>query len=117
MLFRYHDSHCDIQARQALIACDDTGALRRVIYNNRAIQPLDLPDNICDAYLAAYRRFAVMLKDPQWRFGTILKPGDLMMFDNERLLHGRSAYDGAQYARHLQGCYVDRDAIESTARI
>ena len=35
--------------------------------------------------------------------------GELMLFDNSRVLHGRTSYDPIQGHRHLQGCYIDLD--------
>lgn len=42
--------------------------------------------------------------------------GELMMFDNSRVLHGRTAYDPAEGMRHLQGCYIDFDGPRSLYR-
>ena len=36
-------------------------------------------------------------------------PGDLVAFNNRRVLHGRTAYDPTVTDRALQGCYVDID--------
>ena len=38
-----------------------------------------------------------------------LRAGELVMFDNCRLLHGRTGFDVADGLRHLQGCYIDMD--------
>ena len=43
-----------------------------------------------------------------------LRPGELVAFDNRRVLHGRRAFRSST-RRHLQGCYIDIDAIRSTA--
>ena len=37
--------------------------------------------------------------------------GTIMMFDNLRILHGRSAIDPKDF-RHLEGCYVDWDEVK-----
>jgi gamma-butyrobetaine dioxygenase len=39
-----------------------------------------------------------------------------MMFDNHRLLHGRTAYDANEGMRHLQGCYLEFDATDGKLR-
>jgi gamma-butyrobetaine dioxygenase len=39
------------------------------------------------------------------------------MFDNCRLLHGRTAFDPAEGVRHLQGCYIDIDGPRSLGRV
>ncbi|MDE0750293.1 MAG: TauD/TfdA family dioxygenase, partial [Acidimicrobiales bacterium] len=41
--------------------------------------------------------------------------GQLMAFDNQRVLHGRTACTTG--ARHLQGCYVDKDSLHSRIRV
>ena len=43
-------------------------------------------------------------------------PGDIMMMDNHRLLHGRTAYDTNEGKRFLQGCYIDHDSSEGKLR-
>lgn len=44
--------------------------------------------------------------------------GDLVTFDNSRLLHGRKSYvSGPDRARHLEGVYLDWDEVMSRLRI
>lgn len=38
-----------------------------------------------------------------------LTAGDVVAFNNRRVLHGRTAFDQARVSRHLEGCYVDID--------
>ena len=45
-----------------------------------------------------------------------LMPGDLLMMDNYRLLHGRTAYNPNEGKRYLQGCYIDYDSSEGKLR-
>jgi gamma-butyrobetaine dioxygenase len=40
-----------------------------------------------------------------------LNDGDLVVFDNQRILHGRTGFSSAQYPRHLRGCYLTRDSV------
>ena len=42
-----------------------------------------------------------------------LRPGDIMIMDNHRTLHGRTSYSLKNGERHLQGCYIDHDLAES----
>jgi gamma-butyrobetaine dioxygenase len=42
-----------------------------------------------------------------------LAPGEMVIFDNRRVLHGRSAYGGGG-RRWLQGCYAERDGLHAT---
>ena len=40
-----------------------------------------------------------------------------MAFDNSRVRHARDAFDPKTGERLLQGCYVDRDEVQSRIRI
>lgn len=115
--FGYRDAETDLYARQPVIALDDDGAVRAVHYNERVARPLEAPERDADAFYAAYRHFARLVADPAFEVRFHLAPGDLLLFDNERLLHGRTAYDGNAGRRFLQGCYVDRDGLESRLRV
>ena len=43
-------------------------------------------------------------------------PGDLLMMDNYRLLHGRTEFNPNEGNRFLQGCYIDYDSTEGKLR-
>ena len=45
------------------------------------------------------------------------RPGDLMLFDNRRILHGREAFDAAEGRRWLRGCYLEREELASALRM
>ncbi len=45
----------------------------------------------------------------------VTKKNDHLLLDNERVLHGRIGHSIG--ARHLQGCYADRDGFLSTLRV
>lgn len=115
--FRYQGTGADLYAERPLIELSCTGEISAVAYNNRSIQPLRLSASACVAYYAAYRRFAGLLREPRFQLATRLENGDLALFDNQRVLHGRSGYASARHARHLQGCYVTRDSVYSSTAL
>ena len=43
----------------------------------------------------------------QYTWQKRLKPGDVLVFNNRRMLHGRNGYSGT--GRHLIGCYTNID--------
>ena len=45
------------------------------------------------------------------------RPGDLVAFDNRRILHGRTPIDADGGSRVLHGTYVDHDEIHSRLRV
>ena len=58
--------------------------------------------------------FVALLDRDEHAIELTLRPGELVAFDNRRVLHGRRAFRSTA-RRHLQGCYVDIDAIRSAA--
>ncbi|HEX3501394.1 MAG TPA: TauD/TfdA family dioxygenase, partial [Stellaceae bacterium] len=114
--FRYVEAgEVDLRNAAPLIELDVTGALRTVRYNNRSIGPLDLEADSIAAFYDAYRRFARLLHDPALTVGFRLRPGDLFIVDNRRVLHGRRGFSGGR--RHLQGIYADADSLTSKLRV
>ena len=113
MNFRYADTHTDLRARQTLISTDMDGVVRAVHFNNRSADWLDAPADAAQAWYRAYRIFARILKRPDLELVFRLDPGDCVVMQNDRTLHGRTAFDPGLGRRHLQGCYIDGDAMES----
>ena len=59
------------------------------------------------------RRFAELIEDPAMEVTFKLKPGELFIVDNTRVLHARKSFSGTG-KRWLQGCYADKDGLLST---
>lgn len=76
-----------------------------------------LPEAELDAFYAARRLLNAMLICDEFEIRFMLGDGDLVMFDNRRLLHGRTGFDPNEGIRHLQGCYIDIDAPRSLYRV
>jgi gamma-butyrobetaine dioxygenase len=76
-----------------------------------------LPEAELAAFYRARRRFDRMLRADEFAIRFLLQDGDLMMFDNRRLLHGRTSFDPQEGLRHLQGCYIDIDGPRSLFRV
>ena len=68
-------------------------------------------------FFRARRLFDHALRAPRFELRFLLSAGDLVMFDNCRLLHGRTGFDPAEGLRHLQGCYIDIDGPRSLYRV
>jgi gamma-butyrobetaine dioxygenase len=54
-----------------------------------------------------------VLREPRFQLATRLGNGELVVFDNQRILHGRTGFASANYPRHLRGCYLTRDSVQS----
>ena len=114
--FRYlEEGSADLRHYGPLIETDTRGRVVGVRYNSRSASAFDLDVEALPGFYRAYRRFAEMLHEPRARIEFRLDPGQAMIFDNQRVLHGRSEYRVGH--RHLQGCYADKDALHSTIRV
>ena len=85
----------------------------RAFYPVRAF-PAMANEDVSRSY-NALRLFHRMADQPEFELKFRLTAGDIMCFDNRRVLHGRDAFTGSG-KRHLQGVYIDRDEIMSRAR-
>jgi gamma-butyrobetaine dioxygenase len=115
--FRYRDgAGTDLSTRVPMIHLDHDGSVHDIRYSNALLAPLDVPaDQMLDTYRAV-RTFARLLRSGRHELRLRLQPGDVMCFDNYRVLHGRSEFDPTSGPRHLQGCYLDRDDVLSRLR-
>ena len=68
------------------------------------------------AYRAA-QLFNAHCRSDRFLCRTALQAGDLILFDNRRMLHGRDSFDPQSGIRRLEGCYLDRDEILSRLRV
>jgi alpha-ketoglutarate-dependent taurine dioxygenase len=111
--FAYRSRNAALHAERPLIQLSGRGEVIAVHYNNRAIQPLPFAAEAAERYYAAYRRFALLLRETRFMLRFMMRAGDLVVFDNQRILHGRTAFASARHPRHLQGCYLTRDSVFS----
>ncbi|MDA9865550.1 TauD/TfdA family dioxygenase, partial [bacterium] len=77
----------------------------------------NMADNeITNAY-RALNLFTAHCRSDRFVCCTPFKAGDLVLFDNRRILHGRDSFDPQSGTRRLEGCYLDRDEILSRLRV
>jgi len=113
--FRFRDASVDLQARAPLITTDDRDRVVTIRYNNRSIAPADIPAPDLPGFYSAYRKFSSFLRHPEVEATLRLEPGDCVIFDNMRVLHGRKTFTPGR--RWLQGCYADKDAVFGRLRL
>lgn len=92
---------------------DASGALVQVSFNNYDRAPFLLPPEEMRAFYDAVRAFEALANDHRLQWRRVLRPGEAVLFDNWRVLHGRASYSGH---RHMAGAYVNREDFESRLR-
>ena len=115
--FLYRSRDAELYAERPLIQLTAAGAVAAVHYNSRSIAPVNLPAAAGAAVLRrlpAFRRADARAALPA---AHAAGSGTLVVFDNQRILHGRTAFASAQYPRHLRGCYLTRDSVYSEAAL
>jgi alpha-ketoglutarate-dependent taurine dioxygenase len=115
--FRYSSADAELYAERPLIQLAADGTISSVHYNSRSIAPLRLAAGKTLSFYDAYRRFALLLREARFHLRTRLETGTLVVFDNQRTLHGRTAFSSARQPRHLRGCYLSRDSVCSEAAL
>jgi gamma-butyrobetaine dioxygenase len=87
----------------------------------RAFHPLrafpDMDDADVPAAYAALREFSRLAGSDEFQMRYPFRPGDLVAFDNRRLLHGRASIDADGGQRELHGTYIDHDEVYSRLRV
>ncbi len=97
-----------------IIELDAGGEVRAIRVNHRSMRPPRLPATRTQAWYAAYISFVRALHDPRAAYARRLAAGDVVIFDNRRVLHGRRVVLGQPGSRWLQGCYADIDSLLAT---
>ena len=115
--FRFQDNESDIRFRAPTIGLDEAGALAEVRFNFAVMDAISAPPERVGALCRALRAFGAVIRDPALECRYRLGPGELLIFDNRRVLHGRAAFDPRTGGRHLQGCYLDKDQLLSRIRV
>jgi len=115
--YRFHDASCDIRTRATPIEIDRDGNLQRIRFNNWLRGATVFPEAILEPMYAAIGKFWRMLRAPRYQLHLRLRPGDLIAYDNHRVLHGRAPFDASSGERHLQGCYINQEDVDSTLRM
>lgn len=113
--------YCDfmLQSKKCIIDVDEEGQVLRVNYNNATRDSvLDLPLHQVQPFYRALRAYVDIMNRPENVVTYRMEPGDLVTFDNWRLLHGRRSYiSRPDMLRHLEGAYLDWDEVMSRLRI
>ena len=116
MRFRFVDAQEQLIERRPIVQRDALGRMTGVHYSPRLDDMPLLDAAATRRFQRARRRLSELFADPRFELRFALAAGELMMFDNSRVLHGRTAFDPNEGRRHLQGCYIDLDGPRSLYR-
>lgn len=91
---------------------DGNKVLKSVRFSAKSGQyapPMDLQTTA--NFYKARRRFSELDHEPKHAVTMQFKPGEILIFDNRRVLHARSQILPSDGERWVQGAYIDRDGL------
>ena len=110
--FQFIDQSVILEDWAEMIQLNEEREFKQVRFSPRLdFVPL-MEKNKLELFYSARKKISELYNSDQYRVEFKLNPGDLLMMDNYRLLHGRTSYDANQGNRFLQGCYIDYDSTE-----
>jgi gamma-butyrobetaine dioxygenase len=111
--FEYRDASTHLVSVKPMVELDGEGRMTGVHYSPRLDDMPLMSQEDTVRYHRARKRLGTLFEDPTYELRFRLNAGEMMMFDNNRVLHGRTAFNPEEGHRQLQGCYVDRDGPRS----
>ena len=115
--FRRHFSNdIDLISEFPVISIDGFDNVDGIRINDRVAAPLSIPPERVPVYYRGLRRLLELAEDPERIIELTLRPGHMAVFDNHRVLHGRTALT-LKGRRWLQWMQVERGDFYSTLRI
>jgi len=118
MCYEYKDptQHVLLRTHVPVLSVNDAKQVTRIAFNNRSASVKDfglsLPKSELTLYFDAWAKFDELANSEDLLVRIPLMPGDLAIFMNSRIMHGREYYESCE-PRHIQGCYVDHDTPRS----
>lgn len=113
---RHFAGDVDLVAEFPVLSVDAFGNLTGVRINDRVAAPLSIPGDAVETYYRGLKRLLELAEDPSRILHLTLRPGDVAIFDNHRILHGRTELTMTG-RRWLQWIQIERGDFHSALRI
>ena len=113
---RHFADDVDLIVEFPIISLDEFDNLCGVRINDRVSAPPTIATQQVEAYYRGLHYLLQQSEDPESTMHLTLKPGDIAIFDNHRILHGRTdlTVDGQRW---LQWVQIERGDFHSSLRI
>ena len=114
--FKFTDVDVILENKSKIIELDNEGNFKQISFSGRLDYVPLLENKKLETFYNARKLMYELSNSDQFKIKFRLSKGMIAMFDNLRLLHGRTKFDPNTGFRHLQGCYLDHDATEGKLR-
>ena len=109
----YKGDGSNLQASRPILRHDSGERLVQVTFNNYDRATTRLAEPQMTQLYSGIRYLDRFFNNPDFQWRHQLKPGEMLIFDNWRLLHGRGAFEGK---RKMAGAYINREDFVSALR-
>ena len=106
----------DMSYSAPVIELDTEGNLYIIRFSNQQRRELSIPFEDIESFYFAYNLFSKMVNDPTNQLKFRFQPGNILMFNNLRILHAREAFNLNSGIRHLQLASTDIEMVYSRLR-
>ena len=102
-----------LRAEAPMIKLDYFGEICEFRLNERTMGPIDLPHDMIEPVYKALEKIFSYSYDSKYHMQYLLKDGEALVFDNARVLHARTGFNGN---RHVRLTHVGSDEFYSRWR-
>ena len=110
--FQFIDQTVVLEDWSEMIKLNEKSKFEQVRFSPRLDFVPGMEKDKLELFYTARKKISEFYNSDDYKIQFKLKPGDLLMMDNYRLLHGRTCYNANEGERFLQGCYIDYDSTE-----
>lgn len=103
-----HEHQYFFSSEKAIIELDRKGDLATIHFSQKNCMPR-LPFDQVESFYEAYAEFSRYMHNLDYRYCFRLQPGDCLLMQNFRILHGRSTFDPSTGSREMRVGYIGLD--------
>ncbi len=107
----YSESHWYSRRTRSIFELNSRGEIIGVSFNHSHAWTWDIPFDQMEFYYQAYCQWFRYLKKPDYQYQFRLTPGDCIIAQNNRIFHGRNAFDYNSGVRHLKTAFTEWDYL------
>ena len=103
-----------LESKRPIFKLNSNKEIVQVSFNNYDRATFRLKNDLMVKFYEAIKKFDTMANSNDFQWKHILKPGELLIFNNWRILHGRGSFNGK---RKMAGCYINMEDFRSACKI
>tara|TARA_B100000287_G_scaffold197107_1_gene186208 strand:+ start:813 stop:1910 length:1098 start_codon:yes stop_codon:yes gene_type:complete len=103
-----------LEAKRPIFRLDANKDLLQVSFNNYDRSAFRIKNDLTIKFYDAIKKFDLLANSKEYQWRHILRSGELLIFNNWRVLHGRGSFKGT---RKMSGCYINKEDFDSSCRI